>query len=96
MIKRINISLSSILGNYKILAQHPKFVLGTFARAMLGIPCVVWITLSREMLVSRAHMSMVMYGVWQIPVFGARFGDLFCMCVRQFIDPQTSEKLGSG
>jgi len=71
MIKRINISLSSILGNYKILAQHPKFVLGTFAHAMLGIPCVVWIALSPVMLVSRAHMSMVMYGVWQIPVFGA-------------------------
>ena len=71
MIKRTKISLFSILKNYKVLAQHPKFVLGTLAHAVIGIPCIVWIALSPVILVSKAHMSLIMYGVWQIPVFGA-------------------------
>lgn len=71
MIKRSMISFAAVLTNYKILIQHPIFVLGTLAYAVIGIPCVVWIALSPVILVSKAHMSLVMYGVWQIPVFAA-------------------------
>lgn len=71
MIQSTKISLFSILENYKVLVQHPKFVSGTLACALMGIPAIVWIALSPVILVSKAHMSLVMYGVWQIPVFGA-------------------------
>ena len=71
MIQRTSLSLTAVLTNYKILVKHPVFVFGTLAYGLLGIPCVVWIALSPVILVSKAHMSLVMYGVWQIPVFGA-------------------------
>ncbi len=71
MIRRTSISLPAVLANYKTLVQHRVFVFGTLAYGLMGIICVVWIALSPVILVSKAHMSLVMYGIWQIPVFGA-------------------------
>ena len=71
MIQPREFSMSSMVVNYKILAQHPPFILGTLAYALIGVPCVVWIGLSPVILVNKAHMSMVTYGLWQLPVFGA-------------------------
>lgn len=71
MIKRSKISFAAVIANYKVLIKHPIFVLGTLAYGVIGIPCVLWIALSPVILVSKAHMSLVMYGVWQLPVFGA-------------------------
>jgi DHA1 family multidrug/chloramphenicol efflux transport protein-like MFS transporter len=70
-IKRVSMSLSVILKNYQTLIKHPVFLFGTFAYGVLGVPCLVWIALSPIILVSKAHMTLIMYGIWQIPVFGA-------------------------
>ncbi len=71
MIRPASLSLPAILANYKVLMKHPVFMFGTLAYGLMGIVCVVWIALSPVMLVSRAHMSLVTYGIWQMPVFGA-------------------------
>ncbi len=71
MIKPVSLALSTILANYKELMKHRVFVFGSIAYGLMAIPCVVWIALSPVMLVSHAHMSLFMYGMWQIPVFGA-------------------------
>lgn len=71
MIKPVSLALPAIWANYKELMKHRVFVFGTIAYGLMAIPCGVWIALSPVMLVSHAHMSLFMYGVWQIPVFGS-------------------------
>ena len=71
VIKPSSLELPTILTNYKELMKHRVFMFGTIAYGLMAIPCVVWISLSPVMLVSHAHMSLFMYGVWQIPVFGS-------------------------
>jgi len=70
-IKRSTMTVSVILYNYRTLLRHKVFVFGTVAYGLLGVICIVWIALSPVMLVSQAKLSLIMYGVWQIPVFGA-------------------------
>lgn len=70
-IKRVSLSLPMVFSNYKVLLMHPVFLFGTFAYGLAGVPCVVWIALSPVILVSRANLSLIMYGIWQIPVFSA-------------------------
>ncbi|PJD93581.1 MAG: multidrug transporter MdfA [Legionella sp.] len=71
MIKRTAISIPAVLSNYATLLKHRVFLFGTLAYGLMGVMCVVWIALAPVMLVSGAKMSLVAYGVWQIPVFGA-------------------------
>ncbi len=71
VIKVSAISVPAILRNYQSLLVNSKFLLGTFAYALSGIPCVVWIALSPVILVSKAHLSLITYGLWQMPIFGA-------------------------
>ncbi len=71
MILRSAISPKVVLSNYKTLIKHRVFLFGTLAYGFLGVICLVWIALAPVMLVSEAKMSLVSYGMWQIPVFGA-------------------------
>lgn len=60
-----------IAANYKALLQNRSFMLGSLALGLLSLPCVAWIGLSPVILVIDAKLSMIEYGVWQLPVFGA-------------------------
>lgn len=71
IIRRSSFTLRSILQNYLVLARHRVFVFGSIAYGLMGIICVVWIALSPVMLVSIAKLTLVEYGLWQIPVFSA-------------------------
>ena len=70
-IKRTILSISSIYLNYKSLIINLPFLLGSISFGVLGVICVSWIGLSPIMLVSEAHLSLVNYGLWQIPIFGS-------------------------
>ena len=96
LIKRSTISFSAVLTNYKILIKHPVFLLGTLAYGIIGIPCVLWIALSPVILVSKAHMSLVTYGIWQIPVFSAFIiGNLFLSLSSTRYSPKELSVIGS-
>jgi DHA1 family multidrug/chloramphenicol efflux transport protein-like MFS transporter len=60
-----------IVSNYKQLLLNPTFVLGSLALGMISVPCMAWIGLSPIMLVNGAHVTVIEYGLWQLPVFGA-------------------------
>ena len=71
IIPRTDLSLREIGGRYKALLQNKKFMLASVASGLLGLPCVAWIGLAPVIIVSASGDSLVNYGLWQIPVFGA-------------------------
>lgn len=70
-IKRTQLSFKTVFGNYYALLCNPSFALGSIAYGLLGIVCVAWIGLSPVILVTESGMSLLSYGFWQIPIFGA-------------------------
>ncbi|MCA0403417.1 MAG: MFS transporter [Proteobacteria bacterium] len=71
IIKPSHLSLKKITLNYKKLILTPPVIFGGIALGLACMPCIVWIALSPVILVMDAKLSMVQYGLWQIPVFGA-------------------------
>jgi len=79
-IKRISLSPRSIVINYKNLLCNRSYIMGSVALGLLGMPCIAWIALSPIILVVDAKLSVIQYGLWQLPVFGAAIlGNLFLM-----------------
>lgn len=70
-IQRMNLSVSSIYTNYKHLFTNREFMFGSISFGFLGIGCLAWIGLSPIILVKDAHLTVVEYAAWQVPVFGA-------------------------
>ena len=70
-IKPVSLSPRSIAANYKKLLLNPTFILGSMACGLISVPCLAWIALSPVMLVTMAKLSVIQYGLWQVPVFGA-------------------------
>lgn len=71
IIPPISLSLKDIAKNYGILLKNPAFLFGSFGIGFLAVPCLAWIAISPIMLITDARLSLVHYGLWQIPVFGA-------------------------
>ncbi|WED42178.1 MFS transporter [Legionella cardiaca] len=70
-IKRISLSPRVVAQNYKNLIANPSVFFGSAALGLVGLPCIVWIALAPVILIKDAHLSVIEYGVWQIPLFGA-------------------------
>jgi DHA1 family multidrug/chloramphenicol efflux transport protein-like MFS transporter len=70
-IERVSLSPRTIAHNYINLMRNSGFMSGCFALSCLGLPCIAWVGLSPVILVASAHLSIIEYGLWQIPVFAA-------------------------
>lgn len=70
-IERVPLAPKVVLKNYGILLSNRLFVVGALAQSFIAIPCLCWIGLSPIMLMHQAKLSVLQYGLWQIPVFGA-------------------------
>lgn len=70
-IKRTSLSLGVVLYNYKLLLTNWPFILGSMALGLSYLPCMAWIALSPVILVKSAHLTIIQYGFWQIPIFAA-------------------------
>lgn len=57
--------------NYLMLLKNPSFIYGALALGFVYLPCMAWIALSPIMLVNVAHLTLIQYSFWQIPVFAA-------------------------
>jgi DHA1 family multidrug/chloramphenicol efflux transport protein-like MFS transporter len=78
LIKPSVFSVQAVMASYRDLLKNSKFVLGSMALGIIYLPCMAWIGLSPIILVKVAHLSVINYGLWQIPVFGAFIlGNLF-------------------
>ena len=80
------LSFSTVKTSYKTLFTNKSFMLGILASSFLSIPCIVWIALSPSIIVNANHSSLMVYGLWQIPVFGAYIlGNLaLSICIKKF------------
>lgn len=63
--------LKAILHNYQTLFQSKPFMTMLIMYGLMGIPCMIWIALSPVMIISSAKNSLIIYGLWQIPMFSA-------------------------
>ncbi|MFY7698060.1 MAG: MFS transporter [Legionella sp.] len=70
-IERISLTLKVIFDNYKHLMFNRSFLLGSIALGLIGMPCMAWIALAPVILISDAKLTLIQYGIWQIPVFSA-------------------------
>ncbi|MDF1758859.1 MAG: MFS transporter [Legionellaceae bacterium] len=71
IIARSGISLKDVSRNYKLLFTDLRFMLGALTFGFLSITCLTWIGLAPTILVTDAGLTLVEYGEWQVPVFGA-------------------------
>jgi DHA1 family multidrug/chloramphenicol efflux transport protein-like MFS transporter len=71
MIQRSKLSFHVVGKNYWALLCNPVFMLAAVAFGLTGLPCVIWIALAPVIMVKVAHLSLVDYGIWQLPVFSA-------------------------
>jgi DHA1 family multidrug/chloramphenicol efflux transport protein-like MFS transporter len=67
----VSLAPTSIALNYWKLFTNPAFLFGSFSIGFLAIPCLVWIAISPIMLITEAHLPLIHYGLWQIPIFSA-------------------------
>jgi DHA1 family multidrug/chloramphenicol efflux transport protein-like MFS transporter len=66
-----DLSIRNALENYRQLITNRSFILGSAALGVIYLPCMAWIALSPVILVKSAHLTLIEYSLWQIPVFGA-------------------------
>ncbi len=71
VIPRLGLTYRVIMNNYKSLALNPTFMLASLGLGLLGLPCVAWIGLAPVILVAVGKLSLIQYGLWQLPVFAA-------------------------
>lgn len=63
--------LRGTLRRYGRLLRNRSFVLSSIALGLMSLPLIAWIGLSPLLLIHGQGLSVLQYGVWQIPVFGA-------------------------
>lgn len=71
MIPKIPFSLREITKNYKRLCTDFTFCCGVLAMSVIGIPCIAWIALSPIIMIAEAKLTVIQYGLWQLPIFSA-------------------------
>ncbi|MFT4058441.1 MAG: MFS transporter [Legionella sp.] len=71
IIPRMEFSASEILKNYRLLLSNKVFCFATLAIGTMGIACVAWIALAPVILTIEGKLTLIQYGLWQLPVFGA-------------------------
>lgn len=67
--ERSSLRLSVVKNHYKNLITNKRFILGAIANGFLGAPMIAWIGMAPIILIDNAHLSVMQYGLWQIPVF---------------------------
>ncbi len=71
VIHKTPLSFKEITKNYKQLLTNTPFCLSVIAFGIAGAPCVAWIALAPIILISEAKLTVIQYGLWQLPIFGA-------------------------
>ena len=64
------IHLLPLLSGYAQLLGNRRFVAGSAALGLIGLPLIGWIGLSPVLLIHDEGLSTMEYALWQLPVFG--------------------------
>ena len=78
-IPRISFSFRSVLKNYHALLTNSAFCFSALALGFLGIQCIVWIALAPVIMITEAKLTVIEYGLWQLPIFGATILGNWCL-----------------
>lgn len=70
-IKPVSLSPRRVAANYKQLLMNRTFMFGAISLGAIYLPCMAWIALSPIMLVSASKLTLMEYGLWQLPVFSS-------------------------
>ncbi|AIN17265.1 sugar (and other) transporter family protein [Yersinia rochesterensis] len=73
------LQVGSIIKAYLDLLYNRRFMSGSIALGLIGLPIFAWIALSPLLLVHNLGMSMTEYALWQFPVFGALIAGNFAL-----------------
>lgn len=71
LIAKVPFAPRYILKNYKALFTNKIFCIGTLAMGLIGVPCIAWIALAPIIMIIEAKLTVIQYGLWQLPIFGA-------------------------
>ena len=71
IIPKVPFSAKSTFKNYRALVTNIPFCFSILALAVLGIPCIAWIALAPIIMIAEAKLTVIQYGLWQLPIFGA-------------------------
>lgn len=62
---------SQIIHDFVGLFTERRFVLSALSMALISLPLIGWIALAPVLLVKDFKLSLLEYGLWQLPVFGS-------------------------
>lgn len=65
------LGLSKLAASYRDVFANSRFVASALCIPLMALPLLGWIALSPVMLVRDAGMSVLAYGLWQVPVIGS-------------------------
>lgn len=71
LIAKIDFSPHKIFKNYLTLFTNKTFFSANFALGLVGIPCMIWIALAPIIMIAKGKLTVIEYGLWQLPIFGA-------------------------
>lgn len=71
LIPKVPLSFRNVFNNYKSLLTNRAFCFSVLATGLVGIPCIAWIALAPIIMIVEAKLTVIQYGLWQLPIFGA-------------------------
>lgn len=71
LIPKTRLSFKLVFKNYKKLATNSSFCFSAIAAGIVGIPCLAWIGIAPVIMITEGQLSVLQYGLWQLPIFGA-------------------------
>lgn len=71
LIAKVPFAPRFIFSNYKSLFTNKTFCLATVAIGLVGTPCIAWIALAPIIMIVEAKLTVIEYGLWQLPIFSA-------------------------
>lgn len=71
LVPKASFSAKAIFKNYKALCTNITFCFSALAAGIIGIPCIAWIALAPVIMIAEAKLTVIQYGLWQLPIFGA-------------------------
>ncbi|QRX81579.1 MFS transporter [Glaciimonas sp. PAMC28666] len=69
--RKEKLPLIRIWHDYQQVFRNRYFLMGALSIPLLAVPLIGWIAMSPLILVADGHLSVIDYGLWQIPVFGS-------------------------
>lgn len=83
----VSLKPTNIARNYGHLLLTPPFMTGVLTIGIINVVCLAWIAIAPIMLVSKAELTLMEYGWWQVPVFAALIlGNFFLRSISRYWD----------